>query len=501
MVLPLLGAVPDGAIMLFSGLGDIEEAQETLSVGVGALAGSTIMLLTIPWALSIVFGRVNIVDGTPVYKPGKGKSKVTPDLSFEDSLDSTGIIVNDAITEGAKIMIMTTIPYFLIQLPATYLEDVDPDNISAGEKSWALLGLIVCLVGFVSYLIMQYNISKKGENAVIEMKTLSTMKKVMDSGKFSLSGVLADLIGMKEGETWALKSAEYGSTDGSKFSMAVLPTKVQGQVKELLHTYFHRYDTSGDGLLDQGEIFNALKKDLNETSITAEDVNILVGQYDADGSGALSFDEFCSLALDIVKKDFIAPAEKAVGDVIAEDAGEESEEEKDVPEELAHLSPAEQQRAIKKRAFTMLAIGTIMVLVFSDPMVDVMQEMANRVGISAFYVSFVLAPLASNASEVLASAFYASKKTSSSITISLSALEGAAAMNNTFCLSIFMGLIYFRGLAWQYTAETIAIVLVQFILAAYSAKKVLTTRHALAIISLFPLSIIFVYVLEKFGLD
>ena len=45
-VLPVLGAVPDGAIMLFSGLGSVEEAQENLAVGVGALAGSTIMLLT-----------------------------------------------------------------------------------------------------------------------------------------------------------------------------------------------------------------------------------------------------------------------------------------------------------------------------------------------------------------------------------------------------------------------------------------------------------------------
>lgn len=47
VVLPVLGAVPDGAIVLFSGLGD--DAQDELSVGVGALAGSTIMLLTIPW--------------------------------------------------------------------------------------------------------------------------------------------------------------------------------------------------------------------------------------------------------------------------------------------------------------------------------------------------------------------------------------------------------------------------------------------------------------------
>ena len=46
MVLPVLGAVPDGAIILFSGMGP--DAQQQLSVGVGALAGSTVMLMTIP---------------------------------------------------------------------------------------------------------------------------------------------------------------------------------------------------------------------------------------------------------------------------------------------------------------------------------------------------------------------------------------------------------------------------------------------------------------------
>ncbi len=49
VLLPVLGAVPDGAIVLFSGLGN--DAQKQLSVGVGTLAGSTVMLTTIPWAM------------------------------------------------------------------------------------------------------------------------------------------------------------------------------------------------------------------------------------------------------------------------------------------------------------------------------------------------------------------------------------------------------------------------------------------------------------------
>lgn len=43
-------------MVLFSGIG--ENAKEEIGVGVGTLAGSTIMLLTIPYAVSIISGMV-----------------------------------------------------------------------------------------------------------------------------------------------------------------------------------------------------------------------------------------------------------------------------------------------------------------------------------------------------------------------------------------------------------------------------------------------------------
>jgi len=47
LLLPVLGAVPDAAIVIASGaLGTRDEAQKQVAVGVGTLAGSTIMLLT-----------------------------------------------------------------------------------------------------------------------------------------------------------------------------------------------------------------------------------------------------------------------------------------------------------------------------------------------------------------------------------------------------------------------------------------------------------------------
>jgi hypothetical protein len=45
IILPVLGAVPDGMMVLFSGTG--ENAEKEIMVGVGTLAGSTVMLLTV----------------------------------------------------------------------------------------------------------------------------------------------------------------------------------------------------------------------------------------------------------------------------------------------------------------------------------------------------------------------------------------------------------------------------------------------------------------------
>ena len=58
VVLPVLGAVPDCAIIVASGMG--ENAQEKLSVGMGTLAGSTVMLLTVAWAASLMVGRCDL---------------------------------------------------------------------------------------------------------------------------------------------------------------------------------------------------------------------------------------------------------------------------------------------------------------------------------------------------------------------------------------------------------------------------------------------------------
>lgn len=75
-MLPFLGGVPDGMMVLFSGLGkETAEAQDCLKVGIGALAGSTILALTLAFGVMVIAGRVDLdEEGNAVYNK---KPKVT----------------------------------------------------------------------------------------------------------------------------------------------------------------------------------------------------------------------------------------------------------------------------------------------------------------------------------------------------------------------------------------------------------------------------------------
>lgn len=121
------------------------------------------------------------------------------------------------------------------------------------------------------------------------------------------------------------------------------------------------------------------------------------------------------------------------------------------------------------------------------------------IGVNAFYVSFVIAPLITNGSELLASYTFALKKTQKSMVVAYEQLLGAAVMNNTFCLFIFCVLIACQGLYWSYTSEVVAILgaeLAIFCVATQMPVHKMTT--AFCILAIYPLTIAVVWTLETY---
>lgn len=116
------------------------------------------MLLTIPWFLSIVWGRVNIDvnSRTPRYR----HPKLDPPAYL--SLSETGVSVTAAVRNGSIIMLLTSLTYLLLQIPGASLSGMSRREQIDGERNWALVGSFLCVILFVAYLGYQYQLSKKG---------------------------------------------------------------------------------------------------------------------------------------------------------------------------------------------------------------------------------------------------------------------------------------------------------------------------------------------------
>ncbi|GBG28916.1 Sodium/calcium exchanger NCL1 [Hondaea fermentalgiana] len=552
VVIPVLGALPDSAVILFSGLGDIHEAKEQLQVGVGALAGSTIMLLTIPWTLSIVAGRVSISKSSgrccyakPANAPASWK-KLRGDE--KNPWRNTGVEADaQAMRSGARNIGLTAISYLIIQGAAfAYKRGDDPEaGLAAHEKVFAAIGLILCTALFLRYLYKQVRGSK--DDKVLQNIVDDKRAYALKSGMLSLQGAFFNTL-----------SSEFGNSQQS----GLLESEHRKQrFESVVRKFFRQYDVNGDDSIDAHEL-QLLLADLH-IQHTKENLNNFMNEMDTDGDGKIHFTEFLDSMIKLVKpKGSDAAAQNTsrygsngstVRSDVADDqldelmehhvnnspsavrrniesqrgqlaramsssaerngdqeaqsgdgdnADNDEEEEEEVPEDLADLPPEKQRRIIIFRSFRLMITGTVLVLLFSDAMVDVMGQMGKVLGISSFYISFILAPLASNASEFIASYSYALKKTSKTVTISLTSLTGAAIMNNTLCLGVFLALVYFRGLAWEFSAETISILFVESCMIFVAYQRVQTLRMAVFVFSLFPLSLVIVYVLENvFGLD
>ena len=444
--------------MLFSGLGP--DAQNQLGVGVGALAGSTIMLLTVPWGAAVIAGRVGIgPDGLAHYgikrKRAGGAGAAKPDRrdvlakkmggASDHVLTSTGVSPAPSIKANAYVMMATSLVYLVIQGPAfPYWTDGTSDDVmeevSSVERWWALAGLVIALLAFCGYLLLMVQQASSDEN--LNRIDSAIIKALQSDSPVTLSGVLYPMIA--DGQR---KLQEQMQSRGLRQYSATLLDKDRKRLATVLHPFFLRYDTDGDGKIDVSEM-HALLADVNE-HVTPENVRQWMVKLDPDGSGSIETAEFVdamllyitSKAREYCEARRASMVAKGEADEEEDDEDDEDDEEEDVeiPDDLQELDWQEQQRHVKMRAAKMMGIGTALILVFSDPMVDVMSNMGERLGIPPFYVAFVLAPLASNASEFIASYNYAAKKTQKTITVSLAALEGAACMNNTFCLSIFMG--------------------------------------------------------------
>lgn len=70
-------------------------------------------------------------------------------------------------------------------------------------------------------------------------------------------------------------------------------------------------------------------------------------------------------------------------------------------------------------------------------------------------------------------------------------------MNNILCLSIFLALVYVRGLTWNFSSEVLVILIVCIVMGSLaSLRTTFPLWTSLVAFALYPFSLILVYVLD-----
>ncbi|KAI5661806.1 hypothetical protein M9H77_21129 [Catharanthus roseus] len=455
LILPVLSSLPDALIILASGInGSKEVAQIEVSVGMGLLAGSTVMALTIVWGSCVVAGKCDLIGS-------KAKDKQdTKGLSLTESGVSTDIWT----CYSARIMLASVIPFIIVQLPQL------PGMISSSRIviMASLILSISLLIGYCLYQVSQPWIQKR--------------RLAYAKHKHVISGILKHL------QMCAL--GRLVGDDGAPNT-------------EVLAKLFNTIDENGDGYLSASE--------LRALIIGIEFQGINLDEHDAVDKVMKEFDTSGDFRVDLVEftegiRKWLTEAKKCskyqhrekkelqlISDFHTQTRmeryllGDEDDEE---------VEKIENARWNAFKSVVMLILGTALAFAFAHPFADTINTFSTKTVIPPFFIAFVVIPFV-RSSEGFGALIFAKRKKQRTASLTFSQIYAAVTMSHIFSLSVFLALVYIRDLKWDFSAEVMIIIvvcLVVGILVSFQTTFPLWTSFMAFL--LYPISPLLVYILN-----
>ncbi|XP_028763675.1 sodium/calcium exchanger NCL2-like [Neltuma alba] len=143
----ILSALPESLILLVSGLLSSKEiAQEYAFTGVGLLAGSSILLLTVVWGTCVITGAQQVNNDSSLRICDDSNSIPTRLKSY---LTGYGITTDLETSHTARIMLASVIPLIIMQFPNLF-------QLSSGPRTATLItALIITAIFLLLYFTYQ----------------------------------------------------------------------------------------------------------------------------------------------------------------------------------------------------------------------------------------------------------------------------------------------------------------------------------------------------------
>ncbi|XP_068345448.1 sodium/calcium exchanger NCL-like [Pyrus communis] len=456
LFLPLLGSLPDATIILASGLsGDTETAQSQVSVGMGLMAGSNVMLLTILWGTCLIVGKCDIENSIAVDQKDEKRF----------SLTGSGVSTDIWTSYSARIMIISLIPFVIVQLPQVF-------HATSDSRLAILISLAVSISFVIAYSFYQVFQPWIQKRKLAYSKHKHVMSEILKQLKTNALGRLLTndgdpnkVIIQKLFKTLDQDSDGYLNTsDLRSLIIGIQFDDIDINIDEAILQVMKDFDTSHDSKIDEDEFFRGISRWLNKAKRAAimdrgkiPQSMKLLEEYDQKTKK--EYDQF--------------------GDQIDELV-------EDVKNAKWHAS----------KAVVLLFLGTIVAAAVADPLVDAVDNFSTATSIPSFFISFVVLPFASS-SEIVTTLIFVSRKKQRTASLAYSEIYGSVTMSNILSLAVFLGLVYVRNLTWSFSAEVLVILIVCILVGAIASFRTTFPLWMSSVaILLYPLSLLLVYILD-----
>ncbi|KAK6124361.1 hypothetical protein DH2020_041854 [Rehmannia glutinosa] len=209
--------------------GSLEAAQQRATLGMGLVAGTTVMLLTLIWGTSVVLGSYDLSEAITI---DKSESKKNTPKGY-------GIVTDAETSYTARIMLITLAPFLILLLARVF-------SSSSGRRVIILIALIVTVILLFAYVFYQ-----------IFQPWIQNRRFEYLMNKYAKDKLLRLLLFNK------IDNNKNASVSALELRVLLLGVKMDDDdlsTERDVENILESFDTSGDGRITQDEFIRGMTK-------------------------------------------------------------------------------------------------------------------------------------------------------------------------------------------------------------------------------------------------
>ncbi|CAI9292779.1 unnamed protein product [Lactuca saligna] len=450
----ILANFPMLFLILESGLSsDTQGASFSAAMGMNVLAGSAVMSLTLIWPSVIAFGSYDLTDDDDTISPQTSEEEP----SFLTKLTAYGLTTDGETSFTATIMLVSMIPFLILQLPKII-------NVDSVTQVIELVTLIITLAFFVAnavYQIFRPMIQNRRFDYVRQKFVKNKLLKLLSTnGKANVHLIRELYTGLDKNHDGKVTDAEL------KTLLMGIQVQADGDLSEdLVARVMEQLDLSGDASIQEEEFVTIITKWLQDArkSLSKNDYNPL--------------------------KFFTTPQ------VVVAD---EEQQEALIPTTTQATTVDQASIWEYLEALALVLLGTIVTALIALPLIMNVVSFASATGVPSFLIPYFIIPCAINIPRLLSTINSASQKTRRAASLTLSQIYVGVFTSNMSSLSSFLLIVYIKDVPWDVSAEVLVVLVICGVMGVFtSTRTVFPLWTGYAVYLLYPTSLIMLYLLTS----